>query len=138
MSERKTKVTDEQIIAGLLTHGTIKEAAEAVGVTERTIYNRMKAAEFQALYRSAKADLVRTTAININSHVQEAVNTIVNVMKDEGSSPSVRMQAAQMILSYSERFFRRLQDNETDVIIQQNRKGDSNSISLFDSESFFL
>ena len=34
-------VSNEEIIAALLQHGTVREAAEAAGTTPRTIYDRM-------------------------------------------------------------------------------------------------
>ena len=52
----KTASNDEQIIAALLQHGTIKEAAAAAGVTPRTIYNRMNDRAFRAQYEAAKND----------------------------------------------------------------------------------
>lgn len=45
MSKTKT-ISDEAIIAALLDHGTIRAAAEAVGLSERTIYDRMSDGEF--------------------------------------------------------------------------------------------
>ena len=47
-------VSDEVIISALMSNGTIKAAAAAVGVTERTIYDRMSSGDFKALYKSAK------------------------------------------------------------------------------------
>ena len=54
----KTKCTDEQIIAALLSHGTIKEAAEACGISPRTVYDRMNEREFRAAYMEAKNELM--------------------------------------------------------------------------------
>ena len=39
-------ISNEEIIAALLQHGTIKEAATAIGTTPRTIYDRMKQRDF--------------------------------------------------------------------------------------------
>lgn len=125
------KNTDEQIIAGLLAHGTIRAAADSIGMSERAIYNRMKNTEFQALYRAAKSNLIRSTALSINKHTQEAIATIVDVMRDKENSAAVRMQAAQSILSNSAKYLKYLQDNETDVIKQQ-RSSDWSFTSLFE------
>lgn len=127
------KNTDEQIIAGLLTHGTIRAAADSIGMSERAIYNRMKNTEFQALYRAAKSNLIRVTALSISNHTQEAIDTIVEVMRDKENSPAVRMQAAQSILNNSAKYMKYLQDNETDVIKQQ-RSTDWSFTSLFESD----
>ena len=52
-------VSNEEIIAALLNSGTVKDAAEKVGLTPRTIYSRMDDREFAAEYAEAKADLIR-------------------------------------------------------------------------------
>ena len=80
----KTKsVSDEQIIAALLNNGTIKAAAAAAGVSERTVYDRMNSGDFQALYKAAKADLIRAAVFNLNNQLQAAVDTVAEVMQNK-------------------------------------------------------
>lgn len=115
---REKKATDEQIIAALLANGTIQAAADAVGLSPRTIYDRMNGGEFQALYKAAKADLIRAAVFNINNQVQAAINTVVDVMQDENNNPAIRLQAAQTILNNAGKFAQRLQLDETRVTMQ--------------------
>lgn len=114
----KKTVSDEEIIAALLTHGTQRAAAAAIGLDERTIYNRMQDGEFKALYKSAKADLIRKATVSIAKQLEAAINTIVDVMNDEESSPSTRLQAAQMILNNAGKFSAQLQADEGEVTKQ--------------------
>ena len=116
---RAKAVSDEQIIAALLANGTIRAAAAAVGLSERALYDRMNAGDFQARYRAAKADLVRAAVFNINNQLQAAINTVVDVMQDERNNAAVRLQAAQTILNNAGKFAQRLQADETSVILQQ-------------------
>ena len=118
MSKEKA-ISDEQIIAALLDHGTIRAAAKAAGISERTLYDRMNRGEFQALYKSAKADLIRAAVLNINRQLQAAIDTVVEVMQDPDTNAAVRLQAAQTILSNAGKFAQRLQMDETSVLIQQ-------------------
>lgn len=115
---REKKATDEQIIAALLSNGTIQAAAEAVGLSPRTIYDRMNSGDFQALYKAAKADLIRAAVFNINNQVQAAINTVIEVMQDSSNNPAIRLQAAQTILNNAGKFAQRLQTDETSVTIQ--------------------
>jgi len=115
---REKKATDEQIIAALLNTGTLRAAAAAVGISERAIYDRMSTGEFQALYKAAKTDIIRAVVFNITNRLREAVDTIADIMQDPGSSPAVRLQAAQTILNNVGKFAQRLQDEETDTITQ--------------------
>ena len=116
---KEKAITDEQIIAALLNHGTIKAAAGAVGISERALYDRMSKGEFQALYKAAKADLIRAAVLNINRQLQAAIDTVVEVMQDPETNAAVRLQAAQTILNNAGKFAQRLQVDETSVIIQQ-------------------
>lgn len=120
-------ISDEQIIAALLDHGTIKAAAGAVGISERALYDRMSKGEFQALYKAAKADLVRAAVLNINRQLQAAIDTVVEVMQDTENNPAIRLQAAQTILNNAGKFAQRLQVDETSVIMQQ----ESDKFSIF-------
>lgn len=118
MGKRKTNVTDEQIIAALLANGTQRAAAAAVGIDERTVYNRMNDGEFQALYKSAKADIIRTAVFNINSQLTAAVQVVVDVMNNENNNAAVRLQAAQTILNNAGKFAERLKSDEQAVTNQ--------------------
>ena len=116
---KATAISDEQIICALLDHGTIREAAGAVGLSERAIYDRMSKGDFQALYKSAKADLIRSAVLDLNRQTRAAINTVVEIMQDADNNAAVRLQAAQTILNNAGKFAQRLQVDETSVIQQQ-------------------
>ena len=118
-------ISDEQIIAALLDHGTIRAAAGAVGISERALYDRMNKGEFQALYKAAKADLVRAAVLNLNRQLQAAIDTVVEVMQDPDNNAAVRLQAAQTILNNAGKFAQRLAANEaqTEAQITSNKLG---------------
>ena len=121
------KASDEQIIAALLSNGTIKASAAAVGISERAIYDRMNSGDFQALYKAAKADLIRAAVFNINNQLQAAIDTVVEVMQNGENNPAIRLQAAQTILNNAGKFTQRLQADETSVAVQV----ENNRISLW-------
>lgn len=111
-------VSDEQIIAALFSNGTIKAAAAAVGISERSIYDRMNEGDFIALYKSAKADLIRGAVVNLNNHIQTAVNVVADIMNDSNNNAAVRLQAAQTILNNAGKFSQRLAAEEQSVTQQ--------------------
>lgn len=117
MAKQKT-VSDEQIIAALLSNGTIKAAAAAVGISERSLYDRMNEGEFIALYKSAKADLIRGAVVNLNNQIQAAIDTVVEVMSDKDNNAAVRLQAAQTILNNAGKFSQRLATEEQSITTQ--------------------
>ena len=127
---KEKAITDEEIIAALLASGTIRGAAAAVGLSERAIYNRMQAGEFQAVYKAAKADLIRAAVFSINNRLQEAIDTVAEIMRDDTNNPAIRLQAAQTILNNAGKFAQRLQADETGVIQQIDSNKFNNMFSL--------
>lgn len=115
---RKSVISDEQIIAALLSNGTISAAANTVGISERSLYDRMNEGEFIALYKAAKADLIRTAVVSLNNQVQAAIDTVAEVMQNKENNPAVRLQAAQTILNTASKFAQRLQAEEQSVVVQ--------------------
>lgn len=113
-------ISDEQLIAALLTHGTIKEAAASAGISERALYDRMNTGDFQELYKAAKADLLRAAVLRLNSHLLKAIDTTAELMDSHGGvvKPAIRLQAAQTILNNACKFSARLQDTENSTIAQ--------------------
>lgn len=113
--KNETAVSNEEIIAALLQHGTIKEAAAAVGASSRAIYDRMQEKDFRAEYKAAKADIMRKAVISLNGRIAEAITAIADIMNDPATNPAVRLQAAQTILNNSSKFTERLWKDETEA-----------------------
>lgn len=113
MAKNLKAVSDEEIIAALLQHGTVKAAAEAAGTTPRTIYDRMQDRTFRAAYSAAKDDIIRKAVFSINEKLSEAIDEVAAIMTDKEISPAIRLQAAQTILNNAERFAARLRSDET-------------------------
>lgn len=109
----KKAVSDEKIIAALMQHGTIKEAAAAAGTTPRTIYARFRNdREFRAQYMAEKAGIIRQAAISLNSRLSAAIDTVAEIMQDTEANPATRLQAAQTIISNAAKFSERLAQDE--------------------------
>lgn len=121
-------ISDEVIISALISNGTIKAAANAVGISERSIYDRMSSGEFKALYKSAKADVVRKAIFELNNQIGAAVETVVSIMKDNEINPAIRLQAAQTILSNANKFSERLNIDENRIVAQK----ESNAFSVLE------
>ena len=105
-------ISNEEIITALLESGTIKEAAALVGLSSRAIYDRMNDGEFQALYKRAKADILRASVVAINEYIGESIRTIAQIMNNEKNNPAVRLQAAQTLLNNAAKFTQRLTEAE--------------------------
>ena len=113
MAKTNTKaISNEEIIAALLQHGTVKDAAAAAGTTPRTIYDRMNNREFRAEYMEAKNDIIRKAVFTINEKLSAAIDTVADIMTDKDNNPAIRLQAAQTILNNAGKFAERLTHDE--------------------------
>jgi len=108
-------ISNEEIIAALLQHGTIKAAADAAGIGTRTIYDRMNDKEFRAEYAQAKADIVRQAVFSINGKLAAAIEAVADIMTDKEVNPATRLQAAQTIINNAGKFAERLTKDETEA-----------------------
>ena len=76
------KITDEQILAAVLTSATNEEAAKALGFTTRHLYTRMKSDGFQKLYHDAQEDIYKSALDLVTANLCNAVSTITSVMNN--------------------------------------------------------
>ena len=106
------KISDEELIAALISCGTMKAAAETVGLTERTVYDRMQDGDFKARYKAVKADIVRRAVFDINSKLGTALDTVLEIMQDKNNRPETRLQAADKVFMYADKFAKRLSTDE--------------------------
>jgi len=112
----RKKLTNEALTAALLERGTVRDAAEALGVAESTVYSKMKDADFSAQYERTKGDLLRGCVNRLSSQIGGAVDVIASIMNDASVNPAVRIQAARMILDYNGRYNDRLTASDSDLV----------------------
>lgn len=106
--QNETAVSDEQIVAALISNSSIQAAAQACGISTRAIYDRMGYRNFKAVYAAAKADLIREAVLTMNGRLNEAVATIYSIMNDKGNPPATRLAAARVMLDNAAKFMDRL------------------------------
>ena len=92
------KVSDETIIAVLLSSQTNREAAKRVGLTERYFYQRTQNEAFQRKYRAAQQKILDDVVQDMKSNLKEAAAVITSVMLDSNNSPQTRLNAADLMI----------------------------------------
>ena len=109
---RTKAITNEAIIAALLQHGTVREAAKAAGTTARTVYDRMQSQDFNAEYSAAKNEVIRKALMSVNDKLGAAIDEVAAIMTDPNVNPAIRLQAAQTIINSAGKFSERLDRSE--------------------------
>ena len=92
------KVTDEQIISAILVSVTNKEAAKLCGLSEAQFYKRIRADDFKRKFAQVKSELLDRATTTMQNGMNEAAQTMLEIMRDEGTAPQVRLNAADSIL----------------------------------------
>jgi len=95
---------EDIILNALLSYPTIKQASEAIGVPEPTIYLKLRNDNFKIRYNEAKRQIVENTVTYLQTKLQEATATIVDIMNNADNAAQVRVNAARCIFDYCLKF----------------------------------
>mgnify|MGYP001106878810 FL=1 len=87
-------------LLALLTNPTKERAAEAAGITSKTLRGYLADPEFQAEYKKAFADLVEDATRKVQQTLEPAVAVLREIMEDRSENSQVRVSAARSVLEY--------------------------------------
>lgn len=86
----------ERAVAALMASPTAKEAARTAGIGESTLRSYRSDPEFMELYTAARHELIDEGVKSIQEKFSEAVETVCQVMRDEGTPPQRPPQRGQL------------------------------------------
>ena len=87
-------------LLALLTNPTKERAAEAAGITSKTLRGYLADPEFQAEYKKAFADLVEDATRKVQQTLEPAIAVLREIMEDRSENGQVRVSAARSVLEY--------------------------------------
>ncbi len=91
----------QDAVVELLNQPTVRKAAEAVGVNEKTVHRWLKDPTFSAAYREARRIAFRQAMSLTQRYAPIAIQTLAKVMTDEKAPAGSRVSAAEAILRFS-------------------------------------
>jgi hypothetical protein len=91
----------EEAIVALLTHRNIEEAANAVGVSVKTLLRWQKLPEFAAAYREARRAVVSQANARLQQATGAASAAVLRLMVDAHAPAAVRLRAAECVLDHA-------------------------------------
>ena len=92
------KVTDEQLVTAIMTHISNRKAAAALGISERQFYNRTSSPAFKEKLTRARGRVMDNAVALLTGRMNEAIGTMVIIMRDEEAPPQTRLNAASAIM----------------------------------------
>lgn len=92
---------EEHIINALLTHPTIRQAAEALQMPESTVYNYLRKPGFKTKYNQAKGDLLLQGTTHLQALITRATKTVTDIMDNPENPAQTRLAACRTILEYA-------------------------------------
>ncbi len=88
----------ELIMSALLQSRTLSEASKLSGVSESTIIRAKQNTEFMEELEERRKEILDTTCMMLQGHVQGAVLNAVEIMNDKNNSAQVRLNACDLII----------------------------------------
>jgi hypothetical protein len=96
MAEQRKKNEDALLLA-LACGATVEAASKQCGLSDRTIYRRLRDADFKARLQGVRSDMIGRSAGLLTAAASEAVRTLLSLQKDS-APPAVRLGAARAVL----------------------------------------
>ena len=102
MEQNRNKLSrnQEKALAALLSQPSVHDAAQAVGVGERTLWRWLQANDFKEAYRKARSQLVSRAIAHIQAGMGDAVRTLKDIIADKNAPPTVRVSAAKAMIDF--------------------------------------
>jgi hypothetical protein len=97
MARRGKKDIDDKLLMALACGATVEAAARTVGVSDRTVYRRLKDPAFHKRLQDMRADMVQRTAGALTAAGAEAVRALLALLK-EATPAAVRLGAARTVI----------------------------------------
>jgi len=91
------KRNEDPLLLALACGATVEAAARQCGLSDRTVYRRLKDAEFKRRLEGVRADMVQRSAGMLTAAAGEAVRTLLALQK-ESAPAAVRLGAARAVL----------------------------------------
>ena len=96
------KITDDELLAAVLSSKTYAEAARVLGVSKNTITRRLQNEELYSRLLRMRKDVLSVVNQSMIARSLEAVDTMYSLM-NHSESDSVRLSAADRFVTHMER-----------------------------------
>lgn len=100
-AEKNTKAKGARLVAALMAHDTLKDAAEAAGIPYGTARRLMRDPDVVNALAELRQEAAREAVLEAATLARLARETLPQVMEDAGASTHARVRAAEAALAYA-------------------------------------
>jgi transposase len=97
MAQNGKRHVDSHLLTALACGSTVEAAARQSGLSESTIYRRLKNAAFCRRLKNLRTDMVQRASAMLTAAAMESVKTLLELQKPTNTGP-VRLGAARSVL----------------------------------------
>lgn len=112
----KLSKNKEKFLIALMSNSSIVEASKEAGITTQTGHNYLNDGDFKAEYARLRRETFNLATTKLQRSAIRAVEVLNDVMEDEETPPSSRVQSAKAILENS---FRAYEQDDLQQRIEQ-------------------
>ena len=98
------KVSNETILAALISCGSIRKAAAVAQCSEATIRQRLKNDAFNKEYTDAKQTILTEACDALSARLTLAADTLCEVIESQDTPPTVKVSASDALLRHGLRY----------------------------------
>lgn len=98
------KVSNETILAALISCGSIRRAAAVANCSEATIRQRLKNEAFAEKYADAKQTILTEACDALSARLTLAVDTLCEIIENNETANTVKVSAADALLRHGLRY----------------------------------
>lgn len=95
-------ISDEKIIGALVSCNSIREAALTAGVSEGTIYTRLRENAFSKALELRRLDLLQGVVSAAQENMLTGIETIKEIASDKNVPAKDRLLAAERLIAHAE------------------------------------
>ncbi len=92
------KKAEKDLLQNLASGVTVETAARRAGVSERTVYRRLKDPKFRQLLAALRLEIVQRTAAMLTVAGAISAKTLIDLQQDVAVAAAVRRRAARDVL----------------------------------------
>lgn len=94
----------ERITEAFLKYNSNREIADSLGVSVRTVQNYKNDAEIKKAISKARYEAVNSSIQKMELSLCDAIDILVSIMKDKTVSNQIRLNAVNLLLSFSKKW----------------------------------